>query len=104
MIRGSDGKLRYPLAAEWADKGTKIPNWRILRPEEMPQRGDVGAYKLPGGGAAYSGHTGIITSVDGSGGVRGIAAHHDIVGPDRGFDPRINRSIDIVYRRYTGGK
>src|SRR4051812_19151532 len=45
-VTGSNGKPRYPLAAEWADKNTKIDNWRVLGKGEVPQPGDVAAYKL----------------------------------------------------------
>jgi hypothetical protein len=48
-VKGSDGKSRYPMAAEWADPNTKIPNWQVLEKNERPQPGDVAAYKLPGG-------------------------------------------------------
>jgi hypothetical protein len=48
-VTGSYGKSRYPQAAEWADKNTKIANWRVLGSNETPQPGDVAAYKLPGG-------------------------------------------------------
>jgi hypothetical protein len=45
-VTGSDGKSRYPLASELADKNTKIANWRVLGKDEKPQAGDVAAYKL----------------------------------------------------------
>jgi hypothetical protein len=84
---------RQPLAAEWADPKTEIPNWRPLGPTELPEPGDVAAYKQPGGGMAYSGHTGFITS-NGN-----ISAHADAVYPTIGqFEMR----PDTVYRRYTG--
>jgi hypothetical protein len=87
------------LAAEWADKNTNIDNWRVLGKGEAPQPGDVGAYKLSGGGASYSGHSGIITSVD-SNGVHAMAAHENVVGPDNKFDRSVTPTV--VYRRYTG--
>ncbi len=98
-VKGSDGKSRYPLAAEWADKKTCIANWRTLGKDETPQPGDVGAYKLSGGGARYSGHSGIITSVDPSG-VHAMAAHENVVGPDNKFDRSVTPTV--VYRRFTG--
>jgi hypothetical protein len=87
------------LAAEWADKNTKIADWRVLGKGEAPQPGDVGAYKLSGGGASYNGHSGIITSVD-SNGVHAMAAHENVVGPDNKFDRSVTPTV--VYRRYTG--
>jgi RHS repeat-associated protein len=99
-VTGKDGKSRYPLAAEWADKNTKIDNWRALGKGEAPQPGDVAAYKLSGGGASYSGHSGIVTSVDANGVVHGMAAHENVVGPDNKFDRSVTPTV--VYRRYTG--
>ncbi len=99
-VTGSNGKSRYPLAAEWADKNTKIDNWRVLGKGESPQAGDVAAYKLSGGGTSYSGHSGIVTSVDANGVVHGMAAHENVVGPDNKFDRSVTPTV--VYRRYTG--
>jgi RHS repeat-associated protein len=99
-VTGSNGKARYPLAAEWANKNTKIANWRVLGKDESPQAGDVAAYKLSGGGTSYSGHSGIVTSVDAKGGVHGMAAHENVVGPDNKFDRSVTPTV--VYRRYTG--
>jgi hypothetical protein len=99
-VTGSNGKSRYPLAAEWADKNTKIDNWRVLGKDEAPQAGDVAAYKLSGGGTSYSGHSGIVTSVDANGVVHGMAAHENVVGPDNKFDRSVTPTV--VYRRYTG--
>src|ERR1700676_5298766 len=99
-VKGSDGKSRYPLAAEWADKNTKIDSWRALGKGESPQPGDVAAYKLSGGGTSYSGHSGIVTSVDSNGAVHGMAAHENVVGPDDKFDRSVTPTV--VYRRYTG--
>jgi CHAP domain-containing protein len=103
FVTGSDGKVRYPLAAEWADRNTKIPNWRVLGPNEQPQPGDVAAYKLPGGGRYYSGHSGIVTSVDPDGTVHGMAAHDTVVGPDNKFQPDSTQHM-VVFRRYAGGQ
>lgn len=102
LVIGSDGKLRPPLAAEWADPNTKIANWRPLDKNEQPQPGDVAAYKLPGGGTAYTGHSGIVTGVDPDGRVHGIAAHPDVVGPDDKFNSTPDRAV--TYRRYEGGR
>lgn len=100
IIIGSDGKSRPPLAAEWADPRTTIPGWRVLGPNEMPQPGDVAAYGLPGH-TTYTGHSGIVTAVDGDGTVHAIAAHDQVVGPDDKFNP--TRSRKVTYRRHTGG-
>jgi RHS repeat-associated protein len=100
-VTGSDGKQRYPLAAELADKNTKIANWRVLGKDEKPQPGDIAAYKLPGGGASFSGHSGIVTSVDRNGTVHAMAAHEKVVGPDNKFNPGVGAAV-ITYRRYTG--
>lgn len=102
LVTGSDGKSRYPLAAEWADKNTKIANWRVLGSNETPKPGDVAAYKLQGGGASFSGHSGIVTSVDPDGTVHGMAAHDVVVSPDDKFQPNSDQHV-VVFRRYTGG-
>jgi RHS repeat-associated protein len=88
---------RYPLAGEWADKKTKIDNWRVLGPDEQPEAGDVAAYKIPGC-QGCTGHSGIVVGAD-SGGVHVMAAHADVVGPDDKFQPT---NPAVVYRRYTG--
>lgn len=92
------GKPRPPLAGEWADPRVDIPGWRVLGPNEMPQPGDVAAYKLrPNPGEApYTGHSGIVTGVDADGTVHAMAAHANVVGPDDKFQ----RSNGAVYRRY----
>ena len=107
-IRAKDGSQRYPLAAEWADPKTNIPGWRVLGSGETPQRGDVAAYKLPGGGMSYSGHSGIVVGSDSHGPIT-IAAHnyvnpgHDQVGPaDHQFAEHEDPMNPVVYRRYVG--
>jgi hypothetical protein len=80
-VTGSGGKQRPPLASEWADRNTKITNWRPLEKDETPQPGDVAAYKLRGGRTSFSGHSGIVTSVDPNGFVHGMAAHDDKLIP-----------------------
>lgn len=102
-VIGSEGKSRYPLAAEWADKNTKITNWRMLGNGETPHAGDVAAYKMQGGGASFSGHSGIVVSVDANGTVHGVAAHPDVVGPEDKFQPD-SKQHSVVFRRYTGGQ
>lgn len=101
VVIGSDGRPRPPLAGEWADQNTPIAGWRVLGKSEMPQPGDVTAYKLPGGGAAYTGHSGIVTAVDPNGTVHAIAAHENVVGPDDKFNSTPHRIVS--YRRYEGG-
>jgi hypothetical protein len=56
--------------------------------------------KLPGGGTLFSGHSGIVTSVDPDGFIGGTAAHYDVVGPDDKFQHRPG----VTFRRYTGGE
>ncbi|SMC23706.1 RHS repeat-associated core domain-containing protein [Andreprevotia lacus DSM 23236] len=89
---------RPPMAAEWADSRTKIPNWRMLLPSESPLPGDVAAYKLNGGGTAYSGHTGLM--VQGTNNtVLNISAHGDAVYNVSG---QFENQPETRYRRYTG--
>jgi hypothetical protein len=99
-VTGSDGKQRPPLAGEWADPNTKIANWRVVGQNEESQPGDVAAYKLPGH-ASYTGHSGIVTSVDQNGSVQAMAAHEKVVGPDDKFNPGVGAAV-IAYRRFTG--
>ncbi|MGA8013971.1 MAG: CHAP domain-containing protein [Candidatus Acidiferrales bacterium] len=101
-VTGSDGKSRAPLAGEWADPNTHIPGWRVLGPNETPQPGDVAAYKLPGGGTSFSGHSGIVTDVEANGRVHAVAAHSDVVGPDDKFNSTRDRAV--TYRRFEGGR
>jgi hypothetical protein len=75
----------------------------VLGSNETPQPGDVAAYKLPGGGTSFSGHSGIVTSVDPDGTVHGMAAHDTVVGPDHKFQPS-GKQYMVVFRRYTGGQ
>lgn len=99
LVRGSDGKLRPPLAGEWANPKVKIPNWEVLPATELPTPGDVAAYPLPGN-PNFTGHSGIVTSVDANGMVHAIAAHADVVGPDDKFQ----HVRGVTFRRYTGGE
>lgn len=92
------GTKRAPLAAEQADKNTKIKNWRVLKDGETLLPGDVAAYKLEGGGASFSGHTGLMIS-NGSGGLTNISAHGDAVYPTPN---QFESNPSTVYRRYTG--
>jgi uncharacterized protein RhaS with RHS repeats len=90
--RGGGG--RCPLAREIASPTVRIPNWRVLALGEAPQPGDVAAFPLQGGGAAYSGHSGIITSQD------NISMHGDGIYTRRGEFSPTRRGI--TFRRYTG--
>jgi len=89
---------RQPLAAEWAHPGTRIPGWRLIDQGEAPQAGDVAAYALSGGGARYSGHTGLIVDL-GSGQLTNMSAHEDSVYPIAG---QFENNPATRYRRYTG--
>jgi hypothetical protein len=92
-------KGRPPLAAEWASPKTNIPNWHALGKNESPMPGDVAAYKLPGGGNAYSGHTGIITDFFWGFGLNNSSAHQDEVGSSWN---QFEGNSSTTYRRYTG--
>lgn len=98
-VIGSDGKARPPLAGEWADPNTQIPNWRVLGPDETPEPGDVAAWPFHYSDA--TGHSGIVTSVDRNGHVTAMAAHEAVVGPDSSFNPSPVHP-KVTYRRYTG--
>jgi RHS repeat-associated protein len=90
---------RAPLAAEWATSSVNITNWRTLNNNETPQAGDVAAYRLSGGGSAYSGHTGIITSEFFGLWDSNSSAHKYAVSPERG---QFEDNDKTVYRRFTG--
>jgi RHS repeat-associated protein len=97
LVKGSDGKMRPATAGELANPNLKIAHWSVVT---SPERGDTAAYAIPGGGTAYSGHSGIVTSVDSNGTVHAMAAHADVVGPDDKFNSTPNRTV--VYRRFEG--
>lgn len=100
-VIGSDGKARPPLAAEWADPHTVIPNWRVLGPSETPQPGDVSARKEHFVDA--TGHSGVVVSVSQSGIVTAIAAHSAVIGRDMSFQVSMEKNrAKNVFRRYTG--
>jgi hypothetical protein len=99
------------MAAEWANPNAIIPNWRVLKPDEKYQPGDVAAYKLSGGGTRFSGHTGIMNT-DTSGKIRkmlqkhfpslrrdNISAHADAVYPS---SDQFSNNPKTKYRRYIG--
>jgi len=109
LTKAIDGTLRAPLDSEWADRNVKITNWRPLGRGETPQPGDVAAYKLPGGGTAYSGHSGIVVAIGRDGTVFTIAAHNfanprqgRVGPPDTQFVVAAQVGRNVAYRRYTG--
>ncbi len=85
---------RQPLASEWADPSVNIPNWRPLDAGETVKAGDVAAYKMSGGGASYSGHTGMMT-----GSSTNTSAHADAVYP---VPNQFSGNPNTTYRRFTG--
>ncbi|MBM4336579.1 MAG: hypothetical protein FJ108_11810, partial [Deltaproteobacteria bacterium] len=93
-----DGKggttTRCPTAAELA-RGN-VPDWRTLKPGEVPEPGDIAAAPIPGG-VDYTGHAAVATD-DGAGGTTTVGAHHDQVGPPGADTFRSSPT----YRRYTG--
>jgi hypothetical protein len=93
------GGLRPPRAGDWADRYTKIKNWRVLKPNEEPQPGDVAAFPLQGGGSSYSGHTGIITSCECQQGTSNISAHDEAV---YFILDQFTTEEGLTFRRYTG--
>ena len=79
-------------AGEIANPGWSAECWRILGADERPEAGDVAAFPLTGGGTAFSGHSGFITS-DGN-----ISAHGDgVYQTPNQFAPTVP---GIVFRRY----
>jgi RHS repeat-associated protein len=99
QVKADNGNTRPPLAGEWANPKTEIKNWRVLKPEEAPQPGDVAAYKIGQGNTPNAtGHSGIVVGGP-NGTTRTISAHSSFVGPPS--DQFLNRQ-DTVYRRYTG--
>lgn len=93
---GPGKKLKRCATAAELAKGT-IPNWRVLKPGEQMQPGDI--ISIARGGEGYTGHTAIVVS-DGNGGVTTMGAHQTQVGP-AGSDNLITDPGSVV-RRYTG--
>jgi RHS repeat-associated protein len=98
------GKSRSATAGELATQ--KFKDWRILKPTESAQRGDIGAYSILGQ-REYTGHAGIITSGIGPGlDGRSILSNQSVHGNDgvypasTQFDRSVNPSV--VIQRYTG--
>ena len=86
-----------PRAGDWASTDANaVPGYHIVA---IPQPGDIAAYKLSGGGAAYSGHCGIV-GPDGN-----VISAHDSRGPDVGDDNGPTQPTEfappniVVYRR-----
>ena len=92
MVTPKGAAPRCARAGEIANPGWTPNCWRTLGADEIPQAGDVGAFPLTGGGSAFSGHSGIITS-DGN-----ISAHADgVYQVPNQFAPTVP---GIVFRRY----
>ena len=94
MVKASDGTMRPALAGELASKA-KIDHWVVV---DSPQRGDIAAYKLSGGGTSYSGHTAVVTGVSPNGTVSAMAAHGYGVGPENKMTS--TPTHPVTYRRY----
>ncbi len=91
--------MGVPSAAEFA--GDRVPpGWRLLKPGEVPQAGDIAARKEHFVDA--TGHSGVVVSVQ-NGTVTAMAAHQTAIGKDMTFQssapgkPNANRFL-----RYTG--
>lgn len=95
MVKASDGTMRPARAGELANSKLKIAHWIVVT---IPQRGDIAAYSLSGGGAAYSGHTAIVTGVSATGVVSAMAAHGYGVGPETNMTA--TPTHPVTYRRY----
>lgn len=98
VVRTKEGNTRRPTAGEMANTGAPIPNWRVLKPSELPGPGDVAAFRLDDGLSTVgaTGHTGIITSCECDAGISNQSAHEFNVGPVPG---QFNNK---TFRRYTG--
>jgi hypothetical protein len=92
-----------PQAAAWANPKIDIANWRPLDKGESLQPGDVAAFKLSGGGTAFSGHSGIII-LDSAGGLAAQSAHDNAVFATKGQfgENREKTPQPVTFRRYTG--
>jgi RHS repeat-associated protein len=96
-VTKADGSKGAPGAAEWA--GSRVPGWRILGPNEKPERGDVAARKENFSDA--TGHSGIVTAVSKTGVVTVMAAHATKIGIDMTFQPN-SQQFNNHFQRYTG--
>jgi hypothetical protein len=99
LVKKADGSMGAPSAAELA--GDRVPpGWRILKPGESPQPGDIAARKEHFADA--TGHSGVVVSVK-NGVITSMAAHPTMIGKDMTFQPstRTNPNNN-VFLRYTG--
>jgi len=95
LVKPKGAAPRCARAGEIANPNWTPNCWRTLGPSETPLPGVVAAYPLTGGGSAYSGHSGIITSSSAG----NISAHDDGVYPvPNQFGPTVP---GIIFRRYT---
>jgi len=92
-----NGAGNGPRAGDWASTDANaVPGYHIVA---IPQPGDIAAYKLSGGGAAYSCHCGIV-GPDGN-----VVSAHDNRGPDVGGKTDATEPTEfapphsVVYRR-----
>jgi len=99
LVRKADGRMGAPSAAELA--GDRVPpGWRILKPGESPQPGDIAARKEHFADA--TGHSGVVVSVK-NGAVTAMAAHATVIGKDMSFQPSAReKANNNVFLRYTG--
>lgn len=99
LVRKADGTMGAPSAAELA--GDRVPpGWRILKPGESPQPGDIAARKEHFADA--TGHSGVVISVQ-NGVVSAMAAHQKIIGKDMTFQPSTHdKPNNNVFLRYSG--
>ena len=94
-VPDGEGTLdRCPTAIELAK--CNVPNWRLLKPGESPEPGDIMADPRSSPVPGVTGHAAVIVG-DGSKGTTTVGAHYDRVGP-LGHDYPSNPE----YRRYTG--
>jgi hypothetical protein len=99
LVRKADGRMGAPSAAELA--GDRVPpGWRILKPGESPQPGDIAARKEHFADA--TGHSGVVVSVK-NGAVTAMAAHQTVIGKDMSFQPSAHtNATNNVFLGYTG--
>lgn len=99
LVRKADGRMGAPSAAELA--GDRVPpGWRILKPGESIQPGDIAARKERFVDA--TGHSGVVISVK-DGAVTAMSAHATVIGKDMSFQPSTReKPNNNVFLRYTG--
>jgi RHS repeat-associated protein len=94
QVKPKNSESRCATAGELANTNWNPKDWRVLGPDEVPQPGDIFAYKLTptAGGPLYTGHTGVVTTNGNN-----VAAHADgVTQSPNNFGP------GTTYRRYTG--